>query len=211
MNCPTCNRTSDDARFIGDFCEFCAADALKKKIPESVEIEQCRLCGRIRLSGAYYIMDKNALAAAIGSRLKLRDWAAKVKDHKDRQVLVLFSYRDTKPLISFEKVMRLRIVHKTCQDDYRRSSGYYEAIVQFRGSPERVDAELERITRHIEENGAFISKVERGERGCDIYLSSKALAEGFFSKRKLKPKKSFQLYSIREGKKLYRNTYFVRV
>jgi nonsense-mediated mRNA decay protein 3 len=211
MNCPTCSRSSKDCRFVGDFCEFCAIDIAKRQAPASVEIEQCRLCGRIRLKGVYQDMDGDSIRAAIESEMKMRDWNVEVVSFTDKEVLVRFYYGAGKEPISFEKGLHLKVSHRTCTDCFRKSSGYYEAIVQLRGNADRVERESGRIGRYMQSRGAFVSKVEKIEGGSDVYLSSKALANEFFMQRKLKPKKSFTLYGMKNGKRLYRNTYFLRV
>ena len=48
IHCPTCNRSSDDTRFIGSFCEFCIIKKIEKAVPDSVIIYQCRFCKMIK-------------------------------------------------------------------------------------------------------------------------------------------------------------------
>ena len=210
MNCPTCNRSSSECRFIGEFCEFCATDIAKRHAPEIVVVEQCRLCERIRIKGVYRSMDNDSIKYVIESEMKMPGWKVEVESIADREAIAEFYYslyRD----IAFEKSVHMKIVHRTCTDCFRRSSGYYEAIVQLRGEPAKVEKASERIDKFLQSRGAFIAKIEKTEGGCDIYLSSKDAISEFFMQRKLTPKKSFHLYGMKKNKRLYRNTYYLRL
>jgi NMD protein affecting ribosome stability and mRNA decay len=210
MNCPTCNRSSDECRFIGDFCEFCATDMAKKKALSSIGIEQCRLCSRIRIRGIYTGMDRDSIRNVIESEMKMPGWNAEVISIRDREAQVRFYYGAEKN-IAFEKSVHISITHRTCTDCFRRSSGYFEAIVQLRGTPDKVEKMTEKIGKYLEKGGAFISKIEQLDDGCDMYISSKELIGEFFMQRDLKPKKSFHLYGMRKSRKVYRNTYFLKL
>jgi nonsense-mediated mRNA decay protein 3 len=210
MNCPTCNRSSKECRFIGNFCEFCATDMAKRQAPQNVAVEQCRLCGRVRIKGKYWDVDRDSLKAIIEYEMKMPGWNAEVVSFKDRDALVRFYYSTEKD-ISFEKSVHLKITHKTCDECFKKSAGYYEAVVQLRGNAARVEKEMGRIDKFMQGRNAFVTKVEKLEGGYDIYVSSKGLISEYIMQRKLKAKKSFTLYGVREGKQIYRNTYFLRL
>jgi NMD protein affecting ribosome stability and mRNA decay len=210
MNCPTCNRSSKEYRFIGDFCEYCAAETAKKLAPLRVEVEQCRLCSRVRIKGTYKAMNKSSVKDIIELVMRMPGWKAEVKDLKERHALVRFYYGVENP-IEFESDVQFKIVHRTCDDCFKRSAGYYEAVVQLRGERTKVEKEYNKINKNLESRGAFISKVDKIEAGYDIYVSSKALITEYFMQRRLKPKKSFTQYGMKGGMRLYRNTYFLQL
>lgn len=210
MNCPTCDRSSDECRFIGEFCEFCATDIAKRHAPAIVKIEQCRLCERIYLKGKYLEMDNGSISAAIELMMEIPGWKAEVLNYANRDALVKFYYGAEKG-IAFEKSVHLKITHRTCDTCFKKSSGYYEAIVQLRGDPKKVETEAGSIDRWLQNRNAFVAKSDRIEGGYDMYVSSKNLISEFFMQRKLKPKKSFTLFGIKDGKHVYRNTYILRL
>src|SRR5271157_6066465 len=154
MNCPTCNRSSDECRFIGDFCEFCAADTVKRQTPESIDVEQCRWCGRIRLKGVYRPMDKASIGESIESEMKTHGWNVDVVSMGEKDVQAKFYCNVEGVPISFENNVHLKISHRTCTDCYRKSSGYYEAIVQLRGDAGKVERLSESISKFIEKRKA---------------------------------------------------------
>jgi NMD protein affecting ribosome stability and mRNA decay len=181
-----------------------------KRAPQNITVEQCRLCGRIRIKGMYRIMDNSSMTEAVEAEMRMPGWKAEVLGIKDREVAVRFYYNAERD-IAFEKSVHMMVVHRTCTDCFKRSAGYYEAVVQLRGNPDRVEKLEAKIREYLETKGAFVSKTDKQEAGLDVYVSSKALISEFFTHRKLKPKKSFTLYGMRNGKSLYRNTYFLRM
>ena len=68
-HCPTCNRTSDKTRFIGEFCEFCVTDRLRKHVPDIIKLSYCKRCGRIRIPGRHSEIDRMSLMSAIKMQL----------------------------------------------------------------------------------------------------------------------------------------------
>jgi NMD protein affecting ribosome stability and mRNA decay len=48
------------------------------------------------------------------------------------------------------------------------------------------------------------------DNGLDVYLSSKSLATLFIMKQRLKPETSYTLAGVKQGKRVYKNTYALR-
>jgi NMD protein affecting ribosome stability and mRNA decay len=76
-----------------------------------------------------------------------------------------------------------------------------------RGSGERINNLIKKITKYVERREGFITKIEIVENGKDVYVSDKLIMNEFFKDYELKPKRSFRLYGMKRGKKLFRNTY----
>ena len=221
IHCPTCNRSSNDIRFIGEFCEFCVAGKLKKVVPDKVTIERCGRCGNFRIQGQSRHFSNATLGEAITAESHMPGCVAKVASYHVNSAMVDFTCETENGEVKFEKLVMVDTTLKTCQRCYRMSSGYYEALVQFRGGEdprlfrkddkERVAKFTEKLTELVIKKGAFISKTEKVPNGIDLYVSDKDLVNEFFALRKLKPKKSFTLHGIKAGKRIYRNTYMFRV
>ncbi|MEM0149984.1 MAG: NMD3-related protein [Candidatus Micrarchaeaceae archaeon] len=205
--CPTCNRSSDDVQFFGEFCEFCTIEMLKKKVPDAAKIYTCRFCNRVKSGADYENISKASLAAAMGHELGIKDCTLKIEEYdiERRRAVAMFICYGGK--LSFSKSIKLKIEHRTCQTCYRMHSGYYEAVIQLRGSSEQVRKTLGKLAVYIERHGAFISKQEAVRHGYDIYVSSKMVASAFFSYYRLNPVKSYELYGLKKGKRVYRNIY----
>jgi NMD protein affecting ribosome stability and mRNA decay len=208
IHCPTCNRSSDEARFIGDFCEFCVADKLKKRIAGTVEMHRCNRCSNIQVKGQYIPLGNFALSTLINSELRMHDCTAKVTAYSNGVTQVEFTCEVGDDKVKFEKPIDIKAVNKTCTRCYRISSGYYEAMVQLRGDAAKVEKTAERLANFIQKKGAFISKMGHVKTGgIDMYISDKGLTDQFFAIRELHPKRSYKIAGIKEGKPVYRNTY----
>lgn len=209
-HCPTCGRSSSDALFIGEFCEDCIANRMRARIPDSVTVRACKVCGRVWSAGDF-AEGKGAMAVAVRQALGLKDCTIKVGRLGDDDAELRFTCDIDGGIVSFTKTLEIRRQYESCRQCSRKSAGYYEAVVQLRGEQGKVSTMLAALERHMARRGAFISKIRELREGFDIYVSDKKAAAEFFSLRKLKPKTSYTLYGMKRGKKLYRNIYSMRL
>jgi nonsense-mediated mRNA decay protein 3 len=210
--CPTCNRSSDDTRFVGNFCELCIIAKIKKEIPESVAILHCKLCDRIKEGQTFTPIRNGSLSRAMEIEMKLKsDWRVKARERDDQKIKALFTKMYEGEKVYFEMDIPYKFRNQTCQRCDRVNGGYYEAIVQLRGNRERILNLIAKLTKYIERRGGFISKIEKVDNGMDMYTSDKMMMNEFFHDYELKPERSFRLYGEKKGKRLYRNTYSLRL
>ncbi len=188
---------------------------MKKKIPESLALIYCKRCGRIKSPEGYRPPDKESLAGAIEHQLHHLKLQVTVRsfdlEKKDKVVSVEYKFPVDGDYVFIDVDTPVTMDHQICLDDYRKSSGYYEAIIQLRGNKERIERMVVKITKFLDARGAFIGKIEETDAGIDLYTSDKSLTGKFFLFYKLKTKKSYTLYSIRKGKEIYRHTYLLRL
>ncbi len=209
--CPICNKSSDDIRFIGEFCEDCIIKALKKRIPDSAEVYQCKSCERIKVGMDNLKLSKDALTSTLKTAIKAQGCDFKVVSYSKTDALLRFKCDVDSSTVGFDKSISLRIRKWMCKDCVRKVSGYYEALVQIRGDTFLVEKMLKKIEAYVERNGAFVAKKERINSGYDLYISDKKLVSYFFALYKLKPERSYTLYGMKKGKKLYRHIYSLRL
>lgn len=205
-HCPICNRSSEEARFYGEFCEFCAGKKLKEKLAADVGVEQCRDCGRILVAGSFVPETKGGmelLLARVYRPYKIR------LIHSGNNIARVLVADEKQGGLSVEHNVHLKVNRILCDTDMKKRSGYYEAVVQFRGDAEKVGRAASSLERYLEKNGAFVAKVEQKEHGVDVYASDKKVALSFISVRHMKYKGSFELHGEKRGRRLYRNTYFI--
>jgi NMD protein affecting ribosome stability and mRNA decay len=210
--CPTCSRSNKEARFIGEFCEPCIIEKISKDFPTYTRVEYCKRCERIKLPIGYVKNDAENMGVLLAKLLCNSKCKIKIKSYDEKSAMVEVTY----PVgdydhVNFDKQITIKMMHMICQECYRKSSGYYEAIIQLRGPRQKVEPMLKKVTKYLTERGAFIAKTEEVETGIDIYVSDKLLAKSFFAYSKLVPKASYTLYSIRKGKEIYRHTYLLRL
>ena len=213
--CPTCNNSSDKTMFVGEFCEECTIKRLRKLIPDVVEVYFCRICGRVRAGQEYHEAGNGAIGAAIDDYLHgrgLKNVRAEVEEIRDAtgKAVLRFHFNIDGTKVTFGKEVRLKRLHRTCDRCLKERSGYFEATVQLRGNPDKVEKTLERISKFLARYGAFVSKVDRVENGIDIYTTDKKATGQFFASRKLKPKVSYVLSGLRRNKRVYKHVYLLR-
>lgn len=210
--CPTCNNSSDKVMFVGEFCEECTIKRLRKQVPDQVEVYFCRICGRVKAGQEYYKPEPKAIAAAIEEYLHIKNARVKIERLDDYKGMATLRFHidvdGTK--VTFEKEVRLKRLHKTCSRCLKERSGYFEATVQLRGVPEKVENTVEKISRYISRYGAFVTKVERVDNGLDVYTSDKKATAQFFASRGLKPKVSYVLAGLRRNRRVYKHVYLLR-
>ncbi len=211
--CPTCNRSSADCLFVGEFCEFCIGEKLKRRIPKSIKIFQCRFCKRVKVGNVFMEPgnEKRVLGKAIMHNIG-SEFEVGVLEFGRRGIA---KCRITKKFeegpVSFDADIEIKQQHETCQRCFRISSGYYQGIVQFRGDREKMDRLTAKLSRYLERRESYITKVEEATNGVDVYVSNKEVANNFFMDHDLKPLRSFRLWGMKKGKKVYRNTYSLHV
>lgn len=205
-HCPICNRSSNEVRFFGEFCEFCTRDKLRSKIPHEIMLVECRRCGRIWVDGEYTEKNHRSIENAI--KRKIRGYETRLLDYTDDAAIIELSGEE---ITGLREEIALEHENRTCQRDLRKSSGYYEAVVQLRGNEVRAQRIIKKLNDYLLRREQFISKIEQVENGYDAYASSKKLTSAFIAEIKLKPTVSYTLYGLRGGKKVYRNTYAIRL
>ncbi|MGC8710741.1 MAG: NMD3-related protein [Candidatus Micrarchaeia archaeon] len=207
--CPICNRSSDKFEFYGAFCEVCSREKLSKKIPNDINVLKCKRCGRIKLAGSF--VEENRLSIAEEIKKSLKGLGVKVEaydEHAGIATAIVTEIISGKEL-RVEKQISIKHIDTLCQQCARKAGGYYEAVLQLRGDFNKI-AKIERsVANFLEANDEFISKELDVENGVDVYVSSKKLAAAMISGMRLKANKSYTLYSIKNGKKIYRNTYAI--
>lgn len=154
---------------------------------------------------------KDPMASIIAKELCDGKCGVKVRRFDNESAFVDLTFPVDNDSVTFEKELGLTMKHEICQDDYRKSSGYYEAVVQLRGTHDRVTRMAEKIRKFLSIRNAFVSKAEEDEHGMDLYISDKKIMKGFFILYKLKPKTSYTLFTVKQGKKIYRDTYLLKM
>ncbi len=209
--CPTCNRSSKDIRFIGEFCEACTLGKIFKNLKDTAVISQCKRCLRIKTQKGHVPLDDESLIGVIRPQI-CQKCEMRLKSFDGKVAVVEFAYPVGNEMVEFEGRIKIKTEYQICLDDYRKSSGYFEGIIQLRGDRQKVVNMSEKITRFMEARGAFISKVEETENGgVDLYLSNKELANKFFLYTGIKNTRSYTLFGLKNGKRQFRNTYLVRL
>ncbi len=208
--CPTCERSTLDARFIGEFCEFCTIKRLSKDVPDTIDVDQCKVCNREKGVTEFMDSSQKAVSEVVQREIRNKDIHVSSVKAMDKGVLVRLNFMVGKDELVFEKLVGIRRHRLTCPKCVRMKSGYYQAIVQLRGNEDKVNRLSGRIIRFVERRESFVARMAKVRGGMDLYIEDKAKVGAFFDiYKEFKPKKSYTLAGMKNGKKLYRVTFSV--
>lgn len=181
--CYKCGKKTDNLE--EGLCKDCRKEKIKK-----IEIILCAKCNKIKEGKVW---KEKSLENAIKKRLKAKniDFEKNIAETK-------------KGKIKFKALVKKEI----CTKCSRFASGYYEAVLQLRNFSKE---EIQKIFSIIPEE----FRVEETKYGIDVYLMRKPLGEKIVRKIKrifknIEIKKSFELVTVKDGKRVYRNYISVR-
>jgi nonsense-mediated mRNA decay protein 3 len=209
-HCPICNRSSADTKFFGEFCSYCVESKMQKKLPDEVELTVCHRCGMIKSKGGYMEHTSEALEDALSQVIK--GYRIRLMSADEDSVTLKITEDLPEYSVTVNKKIHIKWKKQMCERCNRISGGYYEAVIQLRGSDsEKMERFVNRVTRYFEKRNEFITKVKEADNGLDIYLSNKKLAAAYLSSHDVEFVPSYTLYGLKQGKKVYRHTYAVRI
>ncbi len=182
--CYKCGKLTEDLE--NGLCEECR----KKEKKVKVTVRVCAKCNRVKEGKVW--KDKS-VEDFVKKRLK-----AKEIDFDEHVA------KTPKGIVGFE----IEIKKEICATCSKIASGYYESVMQLRGFSH---AEIEKILSKIKE--PFFTK--NTKHGVDVYFLRKPLAEKIARKIKkmfknIEMKKSFELVTVKDGQRVYRNYVSVR-
>jgi NMD protein affecting ribosome stability and mRNA decay len=199
--CPICGRSSKEVEFVGEFCKDCYLERAKQKLPTSAEIKKCRKCGKIKVSGEWVEESKENLEKAISKNIGFKFELKELRN----DIASGFIYIDDSKV---EAKIKIKFIRTLCLEDLLKSAKYYEAKVQLRGNEE----EVKKIEKEIERNlrNTYILQKIKDKNGVDLLIGNRKELEKVIRALELKPKVTFSLVGMRNGKRVYRATYLIR-
>jgi len=181
-------------------------------IPSQIEITFCRDCDAYKIGGEWKKGDmQREIEEYIKNRIKAGlPYECEIKENK---VTCIGKFEGRK--IKEEKEVEIKEKYKLCPKCSLRKGGYFEAILQIRGKIANEKEIEETIMRNVEEKQSFVSKKEEVKGGIDYYIGSKKAAKKAAQEIKEitggELKVSSSLIGIKDGKRIYRDTYSIRL
>ncbi len=222
MKCVVCGKEIDS----GYICGKCAVERLEVVDIRPFEILQCSRCEAVKIGRKWlHVGIEKAIEDNIFKNSRI------IEDFDVKNVRIDLSSNT----VEFEGTLygdevrvttqlRYKIKKISCPKCSRESGGYYESIVQLRADNRDLrDYEIETTKRIIEEvltvevdnEMAFLSKVEERKEGVDFYFGSRDIGRKISRKiaRELggKISESKKLHTRIDGRDVYRFTYLVRL
>lgn len=221
--CPKCGASIDTPLGPKGLCKDC----YRKRhdlvdLPDEIRFDQCSQCNDYKI--------ENTWNEFTGTQDMIFDL---LKPHEDESVEMSASYQtkgetyivnvmmiDEIDGKQVEQTQRVKLVpEKTqCPTCARFQGGYYEAIVQLRGTiseaqfGELMDAAADLTNK---DKNHFISNVEQRDGGYDVYVSSQAMANRIIDQLKdhanVDIKRSRERIGEKDGEPVFRNVISARV
>ncbi len=204
--CIKCGAKRGTKQFKGLFCADCYNWNIR--IPRNVQIEICKRCGRARIRGEWKKAIEREIQDYLLSKIKGEKFERGAIDFKNKKAILYFMV-DSNEMVRVERDYPFTILETTCPECSRKAGGYFEAIIQFRGNPQKYAGKKEKIERMLRKK-TFITKEEKLKEGIDLYVGSSKEAAEVLKELGLKPVLSRKLSGLKEGKRVYRTTFMMR-
>lgn len=204
--CPKCGAREGTKKFVGPFCIDCKY--FRIEVPDRIEVGRCKRCGRIRLRGEWMPFSEKKLVDYVKSRFRGEFTGVEFFPGENRAV---FTIEQDGAKVEIEKRVNLEMLTCMCPDCNRRAGGYFEAIIQLRGNPGRIGKYAEIFRERLEQAGTFVSKEVQGKDGLDLYVGSTKAVLPIVKRLGLTYGISTTLAGQRQGKRLYRTTFSIRL
>ena len=203
--CPNCGKTSEGKEFVEAFCIDCYK--FNVRLPKGLKVEVCKRCTTMKLQGKWQQLNRSKISDYVISKCK-GDFKEAICDIDTG--ICRFTFEKSGKQASIERTVDIEKIINICPDCTRSSGGYYEAIVQVRGTHDMVDRESAKLERALSKK-TFISKIEERHGGLDLFVGSSKEAAAILHRYEMKPAISRSLFGRKDGKCIYRVTYAVRV
>ncbi len=204
--CPKCGAAEGTKKFIGPFCIDCYE--FRIFVPDKLELHQCKHCGRMKMRGKWMPFSEKKVTNWVESKLKGE--FTSVEFSPDWKKAVFTIDRDGSR-VGIEKPLSLEFIKDMCPDCNKKSGGYFETIIQLRGNDARIAKYAKLFEEMLEREGTFISKGVELKEGLDLYAGSTSSTLDVIKKLGLTYGISTTLAGQKQGKRLFRTTFAIRL
>ncbi|VVC01607.1 NMD3 family protein [uncultured archaeon] len=197
--CPICGKSDEKVAFHGELCMDCA----RERVPQfpNVHVGICQKCGEVIDKGRK--KKEMTIEEEISRILKIKQQKpVYAPEYKSVEYDTPYGRISQDILVLFDKNM--------CVDCARSGSQYFEAIIQLRDNPDKVERMAERLIKRISSR-SFVPKIEELKEGIDIYCGSRNEAIAALNSQQLGYLRTEKLAGEKNGKRLYRTTLLVRL
>ncbi len=217
--CPVCGKKTEE--LYDGLCKKCIKERGEwVEIPDSINVEICKKCGRKKTDEWKSAGMENILKEKIKDKITTKGEVQEIdispdKEKEEMKLRVCFCKEGLR--IREEATVLLNIKQTVCEDCKRIGTGYFEALVQIRAEEEMIEEILEDCKKIIDKKSgkeSIVSKANVKNEGIDLYMYSNSAAKDVA--RKLadrygaERKDSKTLRGLKDGQKTYISTYLVR-
>ncbi|MCX6768047.1 MAG: NMD3-related protein [Candidatus Micrarchaeota archaeon] len=211
--CARCG--SAEGPFAGALCAACFAAVNRLYSIPGLEVRKCQLCGKVRLGSEWKGVGRVAgwVKQKIKPNYPLKSAAVSIAGAGEgaktaAELDLVFDVHGT--AVGKKDAVEIKFVPTVCLKCSRIASGYHEAIIQLRGDTDRIERVEKKIIRLIERM-SFVSGLHQKKEGVDIHSGSNAAAKEALSALGFPLSVTYKLITERQGKRVYRASYVVRL
>lgn len=209
--CPKCGASNKEKTFVGAFCIDCAN--IKLEPPKKITIHVCKECNRIKIKKKWMPYSIKAIESEI-KRLTKGEFEDMVLNINTGELKFVIKVEGN--FIEVKKKINIKLIYGLCNKCTGSRGGYYEGIIQIRMKEEKKadTAKIKRIADKLIKainKESFVSKIVELKEGIDLYIGDKRKAIEILSFFGLKYKRTRKLYGLKKGKRVYRDTFLIRV
>ncbi len=189
--CPRCG--SEKGPFIKGFCKECYLKEHRLvELPETLTIDHCKRCSKVRLHGKWIEQTEAALKSFIESKLRTKgaeqpkaDVSIEPKGASVALAKVAVNLIAEKVPLTIKKEALLKFASGICDSCMKLSSRYHEAVLQLRYGEKPSHSEFRRVFSIAQKSLsamratdalAGIVEVQEKPKGFDFLIGSKRAA-----------------------------------
>ena len=204
--CPKCGRTSDEIEFIGQFCVKCYEPDLE--VPTVIKINIGKTTGKLFFKNKWFPHTDNNIKKIISSYIKGE--FEEIDYDINTKTLTVF-VKVGKNIFPFKRHVIVQFKPILEPNIAKLNSGYYEGIIQVRGKPGKVKWWANRIIKILSDYKVGIPETKVLKEGVDLYITDKNKVYKVLKVLRLKFLRTKTLYGLKDGHRIYRDTFLVRV
>ena len=206
--CPRCGSKEEDKQFIESFCVDCYRFDIR--IPEKgdIQFKFCPRCERIYIQGAWQQFNSRKVRDYI--KRKCKGEFEDMDYDLDKQIAI-FKINVKGKEYQIRKKLSYEMEKNLCDDCNRSSGGYFEGILQIRGTNHDKCSKYADSMNKILGKKTFVSKIDEKKEGIDLYVGSSKAVMNLLKEGGLKPLITRKLFGRKEGKRIYRTTFRILV
>jgi nonsense-mediated mRNA decay protein 3 len=202
--CFVCGKETE--KLIEGHCEDCYNKSFNLiEIPKEIIIVLCSKCKKIRQKNMWKDIEIEDL---VKNSVKILGRNVEITLNGDK-VLAKGLLKNSKKAKEETHEIIIRIIKTTCPECSKKLGGYYESIIQLRGDV--TEEVLNFIDREAKKT---FYRTEPVKEGFNLYFGDKNIAGQIADKLKrrynFEIKKSFKLFTRKEGMDIYKSTFLIR-
>ncbi len=204
--CPKCGTQEGTKKFIGPFCIDCYY--FRINVPDKVELQQCKRCLKIKFGSKWTRSSERKIKDYVKSKFKGEFTNAEFLLDKKK---ALFIIEKDGAKTEIEKTINFNFNLDICPECNKKAGGYFEAIIQLRGNSDRIKKYFRIFEKELDKVETFVSKVVELKEGLDIYVGNTRVVLAIIKRLGLRHTISTKLAGQKQGKRVYRTSFAIRL